>query len=69
MAAMNRERALQNSGQTRAGSNFGGGQVVASDFGLSPEVIFNEGNASGSGALLGGLIGGGAGRAVAAIGA
>jgi curli biogenesis system outer membrane secretion channel CsgG len=69
MAAMNRERDLQNSGQMRKGSNFGGGQMVSSDFGLSPEVIFNEGNASGSGALLGGLIGGGAGRAVAAIGA
>lgn len=69
MAAMNRERDLQKSGEMRSGSNFGKGQMVSSDFGLSPEVIFNEGNASGSGALLGGLIGGGAGRAVAAIGA
>ncbi len=60
MAAMNRERELQNSGQMRKGSNFGGGQMVSSDFGLSPEVIFNEGNASGSGALIGGLIGGAA---------
>ena len=69
MAAMNREREIQNSGQMRAGSNFGKGQIVSSDFGLSPEVIFNEGNASGSGALIGGLIGGGAGRAFAALGA
>jgi curli biogenesis system outer membrane secretion channel CsgG len=69
MNAMNRERDLQRSGELRGGSNFGRGQMVSSDFGLSPEVIFNEGNASGSGALLGGLIGGGAGRAIAAIGA
>jgi len=69
MNAMNRERNLQRSGELRSGSNFGKGQMVSSDFGLTPEVIFNEGNASGSGAILGGLIGGGAGRAIAAVGA
>jgi curli biogenesis system outer membrane secretion channel CsgG len=69
MAAMSRERALQDSGEMRKGSNFGKGQVVSSDFGLSPEVIFNEGNTGGIGGALGGLIGGGAGRAVAVIGA
>lgn len=69
MAAMSRERALQNSGEMRAGSNFGKGQMVSSDFGLSPEVIFSEGNTGGIGGALGGLIGGGAGRAVAVIGA
>ncbi len=68
MAAMQRERNIQNSGEMRQGSNFGGGQMVASDFGLSPEVIFNEGNAAGSGALLGALVGGGAGRAIAQVG-
>lgn len=69
MVAMNRERDLQKSGEMRSGSNFGKGQMVSSDFGLSPEVIFNEGNAAGTGALLGALIGGGAGRAFAQIGA
>ena len=69
MAAMSRERALQDSGEMRKGSNFGRGQVVSSDFGLSPEVIFSEGNTGGIGGALGGLIGGGAGRAVAVIGA
>ncbi len=69
MAAMGRERALQSSGEMRAGSNFGKGQVVSSDFGLTPEVIFSEGNTAGLGGALGGLIGGGAGRSVAAIGA
>ena len=27
------------SGQMRQGSNFGGGQIVASDYGMSPEII------------------------------
>jgi hypothetical protein len=52
----------------RQGSNFGGGQMVASDYGLSPEVVFSTDNASGIGGVLGGLIGGGRGRAVAAVG-
>ncbi len=69
MAAMSRERALQNSGEMRAGSNFGKGQMVSSDFGLSPEVIFSARDTGGVGGALGGLIGGGAGRAVAVLGA
>ena len=60
MRAMNRERDLQRSGEMRQGSNFGGGQMVASDYGLSPEVVFSTDNASGIGGVLGGLIGGGA---------
>jgi curli biogenesis system outer membrane secretion channel CsgG len=67
--AINRERDLQNSGELRKGSNFGKGQIVSSDFGLSPEVIFNENDTGGVGGVLGGLIGGGRGRAIAAIGA
>nr|WP_245896406.1 CsgG/HfaB family protein [Ottowia oryzae] len=68
MRAMNRERDLQRSGEMRRGSNFGGGQMVASDYGLSPEVVFSSDNAGGIGGVLGGLIGGGRGRAVAAVG-
>ena len=68
MRAMNRERDLQRSGEMRQGSNFGGGQMVASDYGLSPEVVFSADNAGGIGGVLGGLIGGGRGRAVAAVG-
>jgi curli biogenesis system outer membrane secretion channel CsgG len=67
MAAMNRERALQNSGEMRSGSNFGKGQMVSSDFGLSPEVTFSARDTGGTGAALGGLIGGGAGRALAMV--
>ena len=68
MRAMSRERELMQSGQMRGGSNFGGGQMVASDYGLSPEIVFSESNAGGVGGVLGGIIGGGRGRALAAVG-
>lgn len=68
MAAMNTERNLQNSGELRDGSSFGKGQMVSSDYGLSPEVVFSEDNTGGLVGGLGGLIGGGAGRALAMIG-
>ena len=68
MRAMDRERQLMGSGEMRGGSNFGKGQMVASDYGLSPEIIFSNDDAGGMGAALGGLIGGGRGRALAAIG-
>jgi len=68
MRAMNRERELMGSGEMRGGSNFGKGQMVASDYGLSPEIIFSNSDAGGIGGALGGLIGGGRGRAVAALG-
>ncbi len=69
MRAMQRERELMGSGEMRSGSNFGKGQMVASDYGLSPEIIFSNNDAGGMGGVLGGLIGGGGGRAIAAVGA
>ena len=63
--AMNREREIMQAGEMRGGSNFGKGQMVASDYGLSPEIVFSNSNASGMGGLLGSLIGGRDGRAVA----
>jgi curli biogenesis system outer membrane secretion channel CsgG len=69
MRAMNRERDLMESGEMRGGSNFGKGQMVASDYALSPEIVFSANDAGGIGGVLGGLIGGGRGRAVAAVGA
>lgn len=54
MNAMTRERALMQSGEMRQGSNMGGGQMVASDYGLSPEVIFNQNDAGGMGGAIGG---------------
>src|SRR6478735_2655939 len=38
MNAMSRERQLMQSGEMRQGSNFGAGQMVASDYGMSPEI-------------------------------
>ena len=68
MRAMNRERELMQSGEMRGGSNFGRGQMVASDYGMSPEIVFSTDDAGGIGGLLGGIIGGGSGRAIAAVG-
>jgi len=58
MQNMAQERALTQSGETRAGSNMGGGQMVAADFILTPNVVFSEGNAGGVGGAVGGLLGG-----------
>jgi len=49
---MEQERALASGGQTRAGSNIGGGQIVAADFILTPAVVFGENNAGGIGGAL-----------------
>jgi hypothetical protein len=68
MGAMTRERALMQSGEMRSGSNFGRGQMVASDYGLSPEIVFSNSDAGGIGGALGGLVGGGRGRALATVG-
>ncbi|WCM93234.1 peptidoglycan-binding protein [Acidovorax sp. NCPPB 2350] len=68
MGAMNRERAIMQSGEMRGGSNFGQGQMVASDYGMTPEIIFSNSDAGGIGGALGGIIGGGSGRAIGALG-
>jgi hypothetical protein len=52
------ERSLQNSGELRANSNVGGGQMVTADFILTPSVVFSENNAGGVGGAVGGLLGG-----------
>ena len=49
-------------------ASFGRGQMVASDYGLSPEIVFSNSDAGGVGGALGGLVGGGRGRALAALG-
>jgi hypothetical protein len=56
MQNMMQERQLSQSGQTRAGSNMGGGQMVTADFILTPNVVFSEGNAGGIGGALGGVL-------------
>jgi hypothetical protein len=51
------ERQLAEAGQTRQGSNMGGGQMVTADFVLTPNVVFSEGNAGGIGGAIGGIFG------------
>ncbi|GHU33523.1 hypothetical protein AGMMS50256_25600 [Betaproteobacteria bacterium] len=57
MGAMMGERALQQSGEMRARSNFGKGQMAAADYAMSPSITFSNNNAGGLGAALGGLLG------------
>jgi hypothetical protein len=52
------ERELAASGEARAGSNMGKGQMVAADFILTPAIVFSESNAGGIGGALGGFLGG-----------
>lgn len=42
------ERSLQHSGELRQSSNFGGGQIVAADFSISPNVVFSQKGSRGS---------------------
>jgi hypothetical protein len=72
MHNMMRERELEKSGELRAGSSFGGGQMVAADFSVTPNVIFSQKNSQGYGAGLGlvtGLIPYGGGLASGLVGA
>jgi hypothetical protein len=48
-----RERELMKSGELRADNNFGGGQMVAADFSVTPNIIFSQKNSQGMGAGLG----------------
>lgn len=58
MNNMMQERALQQSGEMRQGSNFGKGQMVAADYSMSPSITFSNQNAGGGGLGLGGWGGG-----------
>ena len=61
--ALQRERSLAKSGELEKGSKMGGGQMVAADFLISPNVLFQDADAGGSniaaglGALLPGVFG------------
>jgi hypothetical protein len=69
MRAMNRERDLEQSGEMRAGSKFHKGQMVSSDYAMSPEVIFSDNDTGGIGGAVGGLIPGPVGWIAGAVGA
>ena len=59
LAAAQRERALAGGGELRQGSNIGGGQIMAADYVLVPDIVSQNANASGNniGAALGGFLG------------
>ena len=57
MNNMMQERALQQSGELRAKSNFGKGQMASADYALSPSITFSNNNAGGMTGGLGGVRG------------
>jgi curli biogenesis system outer membrane secretion channel CsgG len=56
MNNMMQERALEQSGEMRKGSNFGKGQMVAADYTMSPSITFSQRGTSGLGGAIGGLL-------------
>ena len=66
MRNMMQERALEDSGEMRGGSNFGKGQMVAADYSMSPSINFSQKGTGGVGGALGGLFGS-AGRVVGTL--
>lgn len=52
---MMQERALQQSGEMRGGSNFGQGQMVAADYTMSPSIQFSSKTGSGAAGVVGGF--------------
>lgn len=49
------ERALEKSGEMRANSNYGKGQMAAADYTMSPTITFSQKGTSGMGGALGGF--------------
>src|SRR5688572_33433081 len=49
---MQSERALNQSGELRQGSNFGQGQIVAADYSLNPMITFSQKDTRGLGGAL-----------------
>jgi len=69
LAAAQQERALSSGGEMRGGSNVGKGQMKAADYALVPDLVNKNAHAGGKrfGALLGGLVGGGAGAVLGGV--
>lgn len=57
MSNVMQERALQQSGELREGSNFGKGQMVSADYTMSPSIQFSQKGTGGIGGGFGGLLG------------
>jgi Curli production assembly/transport component CsgG len=58
MGNMMQERALAASGEMRAGSNMGKGQMAAADYTMSPTITFAQKGTGGLGGALAGRLGG-----------
>ncbi len=60
-AALRRERAMASSGDLQKGSNMGGGQMIAADYIITPQIVHKDSNSGGGmgglGSLLPGKIG------------
>lgn len=67
MRNMMQERALQQSGELRQGSNFGKGQMVSADYSMSPSIQFSQKGTGGLGGAIGGLLGNVAGAVAGGI--
>lgn len=65
MSNVMEERELEAAGETREGSNFGKGQMVAADYTMSPEIQVSEETGGAAGGLLGKL--GSVGNAVGGV--
>lgn len=68
-AMLQRERDIARSGQMQKGANMGPGQMAAADYIITPNITRSNNNSSGGSALLGGLMPGLPGLALAAISA
>jgi len=55
MNVMMQERNLERSGESRQGSDFGKGQLVAADYAMNPSITFTSRDSGGIGAAVGGL--------------
>jgi len=57
MNNMRQERALEQMGEMREGSNFGKGQIVAADYTMSPSINFSQKGTGGVAGSIGSLFG------------
>lgn len=57
MNNMETERRLRDSGELRRNANFGKGQMVAADYSITPEIIFDQKGTQQLGAAVGGVAG------------
>jgi len=55
-AALQQERALAQGGEMQKGSNMGGGQMIAADYIITPQIIHKDDNAGGGMGGLGSLL-------------